>query len=173
MSLCVPDVLPEGEPPRAAGRLRLVLLALFCASPVLGSWLAYTLALPGGGRSYGELLPTRPVVGQDWPRGRWALVSHQAGACNESCRWRGFVMRQVQRGQGEAAERLLRVELGTPTGARDVLQRDARQTALPARDGYYLVDPLGNQVMFYPDHSDPVRVMREVGRILKTNNGLG
>jgi hypothetical protein len=163
-------------------RLKLALMLLLCASPVLASWGLYRSGWVEGGRSYGQLLPTEPFVASglpDWPRQRWALVSVEPTACDAACQQRRFVLKQIQTAQGEAASRLVRVRLH-PIAAELRSQEpgvislaSGQLQGLAERPGYYLVDPLGNQVMFYPDSADPSRVIRELAKVLKTNNGLG
>ncbi|MBI3144784.1 MAG: hypothetical protein HYZ18_05850 [Pseudogulbenkiania sp.] len=170
-----------GEPQRSArgARLKLLLIVLLSLSPVLGSCLAYYLLPPTGGKSYGQLLPVHPLPAarqSGWPKGKWVLLTAGEGTCSAACEQRRFVLRQVHVAQGEAAGRLVRIEL-QPAGASPLPADLHRQLLDPAdglrRDGYYLIDPLGNQVMFYPDRAEPVRVIRELTRLLKTNNGLG
>jgi len=163
-------------------RFKLALMLLLCASPVLASWGLYRSGWVEGGRSYGQLLPTEPFVASglpDWPRQRWALVSVEPTVCDATCRQRRFALKQIQTAQGEAASRLVRVRLH-PVAAEVRSQEpgvislaSGQLQGLAERPGYYLVDPLGNQVMFYPDSADPSRVIRELTRVLKTNNGLG
>ena len=164
---------------RRMARLKLLLIALCSISPVLGSYLAYYLLPPTGGKSYGQLLTVEPLTvarQPGWPKGKWVLLSAQDGRCSDNCKQRRFVLKQIHVAQGEALDRLQRVEL-SPSGAGPLpagllgLPLDA--AAGLRRDGYYLIDPLGNQVMFYTDQAEPVRVIRELTRLLKTNNGLG
>ncbi|AXK39153.1 hypothetical protein [Crenobacter cavernae] len=161
---------------RNLARLKLLLLALFCASPVLGAWVAYQARLPEQGRTVGTLLPTRPFAAASvggWPQGKWVLAVVEHGECGTVCQGRLFATHQWQAAQGEATERLRRVLL-TPQGgaALDGVPRLSLGDA-KVDDGVYLIDPLGNQVMFYADNALPTQVIREVARILKTNNGLG
>ncbi|POA97565.1 hypothetical protein C2134_17215 [Chromobacterium sinusclupearum] len=162
------------------GRAALLGMGLLCLAPVLAAWLAYLLLPPGGGASYGQLLPTRPFVAAaspEWPRGKWVLVSALSADCRDRCRQRWHAMSQIQKAQGEAAERLTRVALvvSARPAALDVPYRlqHSPAHALPAgSQGFYLVDPLGNQVMFYRDGADPRRIIDEVASVLKVNNGL-
>jgi hypothetical protein len=165
--------------PRRRVRLKLLLIVLCCVSPVLGSYLAYYLLPPAGGKSYGQLLEVAPLAStrqEGWPKGKWVLLTVQDGRCSDVCKQRRFVLKQIHTAQGEAFERLQRVELRAsdagplPSGLLG-LPLDAA-TGL-RRDGYYLIDPLGNQVMFYTDQAEPGPVIRELTRLLKTNNGLG
>jgi len=164
-------------------RFKLAMMALLCISPVLASWGLYRSGWVEGGHSYGQLLPTEPFAASresGWPRERWVLVSIEPAACEATCQQRRFVLRQIQAAQGEAADRLVRVRLQPAAAALRsddngvvTLVASKHLGQLTERPGYYLVDPLGNQVMFYPDSADPTRVIRELTRVLKTNNGLG
>lgn len=137
-----------------------ILILLCCLAPVVASLLAYYVWTPKGGLSYGQLLATPLAAAQQtgWPQGRWVLLSSGDG-CDEACQQRQFAMRQIRTAQGEAAERLVARHVPATSGLR--------------ADGFYLVDPRGNAVLFYPDGAKPGAIIREIGRVLKTNNGLG
>ncbi|UTH76318.1 hypothetical protein [Chromobacterium sp. IIBBL 290-4] len=163
------------------GRAVLLAMALLCLVPVLAAWLAYALLPPAGGGSFGQLLPTKPFAAAnrpEWPRGKWVLASTLGADCQARCQQRWYAMSQIEKAQGEAAEKLTRVALlvSARPVSLDVPHRlaHAPEHALPAgNQGFYLVDPLGNQVMFYQDGADPRRIIDEVGKVLKVNNGLG
>ncbi|WP_055433353.1 hypothetical protein [Gulbenkiania indica] len=169
---------------RRAGRIKLGLIVLACALPAVAAWASYRFFPPEGGKSYGQLLEVRPLPGSeapDWPRGKWVLATVEApGPCDARCERRLFTQRQIQVAQGEASERLVRLRLvagavaqGEAPSRAEVPVRAAPHLASRVGAGLYLIDPLGNTVMFYPDAAEPGRVIREVGKILKTNNGLG
>ena len=156
------------------------LILSICLLPVaLSSGLYFSGAVSGGGNSYGQLLPTQrfPVATvTGWPTAQWALVSLDNGPCDADCRQRLFVLQQIQTGQGENSERIARVRVRLD-GVHEPLPgvvslSQPKPIEAMAGNGYYLVDPLGNQVLFYPDSADPIRVMRELGKVIKTNNGL-
>jgi hypothetical protein len=164
---------------RNRARTKLLLIAALCASPVLASWAMYVARVQIGQKSVGQLLPTHvftPAHSADWPSGKWVLVGVARDGCADACQQRLFALRQIQVAQGEHSERLQRVllsatPLAVPNGTQ-LLQVEASQ--LPQeKPGFYLIDPLGNQVMFYSDRADRTRVIRELTHILKTNNGLG
>ncbi|WP_081666286.1 hypothetical protein [Pseudogulbenkiania ferrooxidans] len=163
------------------GQVALLAMGLLCLAPVLAALLAYWLLPPQGGRSYGQLLPTHPFAAAaqpQWPRGKWVLAAVLGTECHGRCQQRWHAMRQIERAQGEAAGRLTRVALQVSEQAPrlDVPHRlpHSTESALPAGNlGFYLVDPLGNQVMFYRDGADPRLIIDEVAKVLKVNNGLG
>lgn len=134
----------------------MVALAL---APVLASTALYMWWTPASPRSIG-LLQVRPLpapLAAGWPAGKWVLLG-EAG-CGQPCRQRTAALQRIRTAQGEAAERLVVHAAPMASGWR--------------RDGFYLVDPLRNVVMFYADGQSPTPVIREIGKVLKTNNGLG
>lgn len=136
------------------------LILLLALAPVLASTALYFWWQPQATHSIGTLLvqPLPAAQAKGWPHGRWVLLSVGQG-CDTACRQRRFAMQQIRTAQGEAAERVqLRLQ-ANHSGLRE--------------DGFYLVDPQRNLVLFYADGTPPTAVIREVGKVLKTNNGLG
>lgn len=164
---------------RRAGQLRLLAMLALCLLPVVAAWFSYRFLPPEGGKSYGEMLPTVHFVAaeqQAWPRGQWVLVTQTAAACLQPCRQRLYAMRQVHLALGEAAPRVRRVLLHDrqAVAASDgVLLLPQRHTLQPERQGFYLIDPQGNQLLFYADTLRPERIIRELAMVLKVNNGMG
>ncbi|RMC97104.1 hypothetical protein EAY64_10590 [Aquitalea palustris] len=166
--------------PGRYSRLVLLLILLLCLLPLLAAWFSYRYWPPAGGYSAGELLPTQPFAAAsraDWPGKRWVLAGQFQGRCEQACQQRLFTMRQIHLAQGEAAGRLRRVLLysaAAPAAAEGFVQLAVASDRLPARaDGFYLIDPLGNQVLFYPDVLQPDMIIKEVQLLMKVNNGLG
>ena len=148
-------------------------------APILAAWWLYTAAPRLPSHSVGQLLATQRFAGADlvgWPLGAWSLVSIEAGACDAACQHRAFILRQIRLAQGEGAQRLERVLLrasGRNSKSGDLVSLTAPLLARSlARDGYFLIDPLGNQVMFYSDKAEPERVIREINRLMQVNNAL-
>lgn len=135
-------------------------MLLLSLLPVVGSTLLYFNWQPQRPAAVGQLLaqPLPVAQQQGWPQGRWVLLS-LGGGCDAACRQRQFSMQQIRTAQGEAAERVQLLRQPNRAGLRE--------------DGFYLVDPLRNLVLFYPDGTAPTAVIREIGKVLKTNNGLG
>lgn len=97
----------------AAGRVRMLLILLVCAAPVIASYFTYYVVRPEGRRNFGELIePQRPLPalqastleGQTQPLSRlkdqWLLVSVAGGACDERCQNHLYLQRQLRESLG-------------------------------------------------------------------------
>jgi hypothetical protein len=110
---------------RRVGRLKMLLVMLACAAPVLASYLSYFVIRPEGRTNYAALLePTR-----DWPanlpltdnngaavtpaslRGQWLLVAMGDAACDAACEKRLFTQRQLREMLGRERDRVDKIFL--------------------------------------------------------------
>jgi hypothetical protein len=157
---------------------KLGLIALVCAAPIVLGTLAYLLGWsPGNPGNYGDLVAPRAMSGAPFAalRGKWVLVSADAGACDAYCERKLYFMRQVRRAQGKDMERIERLWLvsdgGAPRAELLAAIEGTRVVALedPAftRDHIYLVDPLGNLMLRFPRDPDPSRMIRDLQRLLR------
>lgn len=136
-----------------AGRWKMLLLLLVCASPVVASYLTYYVIRPEGRRNYGELIdPQRPlpsivgvdVKGQAVPltrlRDQWLFISVADSACDEACQKHLYLQRQLRETLGKDKDRLdwvwlrtgsqaLAAPLQQATAAATVLHVDAGELA--------------------------------------------
>ena len=135
---------------------------------------------------------TGEPVSQDFLGGKWTLVYIDDAACGEKCRNRLYQMRQVRLAQGENLRRVQRLFL--VTGASDstdlskiladypemaAARLSSAQAAaiapmfsvegisMQSADNIYLVDPLGNLMMYYPPDIDPRGMIQDLQRLLK------
>jgi hypothetical protein len=110
----------------ARGRLKMLLVLLVCAAPVIASYFTYFVIRPEGRTNYSELiLPTRPLP--DLPftdlagapvraatlKGQWLLVVVSGGACDARCEKHLWVQRQLRETLGREKDRLDKVWLIT------------------------------------------------------------
>lgn len=109
-----------------SGRIRLLLVLLVCALPIIFSYLTYYIIRPQGSTAYGELIdPPRALPDmaattlknelsnlQDL-RGQWILLSVAGGACNLDCENLLYVQRQLHKSLGKEQAKLERVWLVT------------------------------------------------------------
>src|SRR6185369_10583105 len=119
-SLPVPqEALARDAQRTARGRLRMLLVLLVCAAPVLASYLTYYVIRPEARRNYGELIePQRPLpaiagttlAGEPVPlpslKGQWLLVSVAGGACESACERHLYLQRQLRESLGQDKERV-------------------------------------------------------------------
>lgn len=129
LGLTVHD-LPDPQNPALSpggtrmGRIKMLLILLVCASPVIASYFTYYVVRPEGRRNHGELIqPQRAmpeavataVDGRSVPLGtlkdQWLLVSVAGGACEAACQQNLYFQRQLRESLGREKERLDRVWL--------------------------------------------------------------
>jgi hypothetical protein len=186
---------PSAPKPRARGGKRtLLLIAAVTFAPILASYAAYYLFPRAPAVNYGTLLPTAPIEGIEGARldgspfrleelrGRWVLLAHGRGECDASCERRLYASRQARTMQGREQERVVRALLvvgGAAPPAALLAQHPGLVVvrvaeAVTARfpggpDALYLIDPLGNLVLRYPDDPDIKGVARDLTRLLKAS----
>lgn len=184
------------QPKPGRGRSQLLLIAAVFFGPlIVAAWLYYSGAAlqPEGRTNHGALLepivnvaevsPGSPLLAEN--EGHWLLLYMYAGECDDPCEYGLYSLRQMRLMLGREMERVKRVFLhgdslpdtvdtaGEHAGL--ITLRDERLTqalsekkpAELAAGGYYLIDPLGNLVMYFHPELDPGEVVDDVKRLLK------
>jgi hypothetical protein len=158
-----------------------------------GSGLAYgnliqpTVAMPDVGAIdlLGAPIPLRSLKGQ------WLLVAVGPAACNAACEQRLFQQRQFREMLGRDRDRVDKVWLITDESELRPELRQALLTAPPVtalrvarsavqawlkpapaqalEDHLYLVDPMGEWMMRMPVATDPIKVKRDLERLLRAS----
>ena len=114
-----PVSVADGDARRtASGRLRMLLVMLVCAAPVIASYLTFYVIRPQSSRNFGELiqpvkaLPAIPVTTLDGKtvdmqslKGQWLLVSVSSGACATDCQKTLLFQRQIRASLGREKDR--------------------------------------------------------------------
>jgi hypothetical protein len=178
----------------ASGWWQIALIGLLFGVPfVLAAWLYYDRSLqPSGRTNHGALLapivnlheavPNSPAV--ELSDDHWLLVYANDGECGAECRDALYTLRQSRLMLGNDMHRLRRVflrgELAPDRvfieeqhpGLRIVEDRGlsavlaaSRPEQLPA-GGFFLVDPLGNLVMYFPRDIVPGDMVNDIERLL-------
>lgn len=145
LGLTVHDLPDPGQagasaPGSRMGRIKMLLILLVCASPVIASYFTYYVIRPEGRRNFGELIdPQRPLPavqataldGRSVPlqtlKDQWLLVSVAGGACEAGCQQNLYFQRQLRESLGREKDRLDRVWLvnddaPVPDGLRPALE---------------------------------------------------
>jgi cytochrome oxidase Cu insertion factor (SCO1/SenC/PrrC family) len=139
---------PATDPAQAArrtlsGRVKMILVLLVCASPVIASYFTYFVIRPEGRTNYGELiLPTRempaalPLATLDGAaveprslRRQWLLVVVAPSACDTACEKRLLKQRQLREMLGRERDRLDKIVLVPDEGAMPPALREALEAA--------------------------------------------
>ena len=115
-------------------------------------------------------------------RGRWVLVAHDGGDCDAACERRLYATRQARTMQGKEQERIVRVWFveGERAPVAALLAQHPELVVARVPDAVaarfpggtpplYLVDPLGNLVLRYPDDPDIKGIARDLTRLLKAS----
>ncbi len=179
-----------------AGRLKMLLVLLVCAAPVIASYVSYYFLKPDGRTNYGSLLEVKPLPpaplalldGKPFAmsefKGKWVLVTVDGSACGDPCIKKLYAMRQVRLATGKEKDRVERAWLVNDDEALSTMtmreydgtrmlraQGAAVLKAFPAaprvEDHIYLIDPLGNLVLRFPKDADPARMKKDIDRLLK------
>ena len=118
----------------ANGRLKMLLVLMICAAPVIASYLTYFVIRPEGRTNYSTLiLPTRAMpalalatlggkpVSAASLKGQWLLITVGASTCDAGCEQRLYQQRQLREMLGRERDRLdklwLVTDAGTPAAA--------------------------------------------------------
>jgi len=127
------------QPAVVHGRLKMLLVLLVCAAPVIASYFTYYVIRPQARSVHGELiepqraLPTaqelpltdlqdRPVLPESL-KGQWLLVAVGGGDCDATCERQLYLQRQLRESLGKSKDRLDRVWLvDDATPVRDALR---------------------------------------------------
>ena len=106
------------------GRIRMLLVMLVCAAPIIFSYLTYYVIRPQSTSSFGQLIePQRelPAVsatdlqGQSVDlqslRGQWLFIMVAGGACDSACERMLYIQRQLHKSLGREKDKVDRVWL--------------------------------------------------------------
>jgi len=178
------------------GRLQLALMSLVFFGPlILAAWLYFSGSglTPEGRTNHGALLEPIVSIGDSLPgstilergEGRWLLVYANEGACGEECEFALYTLRQSRLMLGKEMDRLERVFLHDDTAPDTVFLAEQHAGLISIRDsglsgllqnkkpaelaagGFYLVDPLGNLVMYFHPGIEPSDMVEDIKRLLK------
>ncbi|KQQ91847.1 hypothetical protein [Massilia sp. Leaf139] len=125
----------EANKARWNGRLKLIVLLLVCAAPIIASYVTYYIIKPEGRTNYGAFIDQRahpmPKLASttldgrpetlEQLAGKWIMVKVGGGACLDACQKQLFAMRQLRTMQGKNMSRVERVWLITDDAPIDTM----------------------------------------------------
>jgi hypothetical protein len=143
-----------------------------------------------------DALPAQDLDGRSVPltilKGQWLLVVVAPANCDKACEQRLFMQRQLREMVGAESGRIDKVWLvdspgpiapavaqatsQAPAVATYRVERDALARWLEPERGHaiedhlYIVDPLGNWMMRAPANADPVKLKKDLTRLLQASS---
>ena len=181
---------------KKSGKLQLALIAAVFLGPVLiGAWLYFSGSsmVPEGRSNHGALLEPIVSLGDELPDSpihplhekSWVLVYANPGECDETCRDALYTLRQSRLMLGKEMDRLTRVFLHGETAPDTVFLATEHAGLMTIEDaslaglldnkrpdelregGYFLIDPLGNLVMYFRPDIDPSDMVDDIKHLLR------
>ncbi len=195
-----PGTVSGGQPGHWRRYRVLYAVIALCSAPVLASYLAYYVFPPSGRTNYGTLITPRPIPAAPLAAldgrpftfkelaGRWVMVAAAPAACDAACASALLQMRQQRLMTGKERDRVERVWFITDDAPiAPELLRDHEGTffvrapaatvreLLAADDGpltghVWLVDPMGNLMLRWPQDPEPQRVKKDLSRLLTASS---
>ena len=182
------------EPARRPARLQLMLVVgLFLGPLLFAAWMYYggSAFAPASRSNHGQLLEPIRHLAARYPEiesiapGQWLLVYAPAGECDAACQDAIHRQKQSRLMLGNDMNRLTRVFLHGDWPA-DTVPHGEQQSGLKiiasadlvqelwsatsrsnAHDGFFLIDPLGNLVMYFAPHIDPRDMVDDIKHLLE------
>ena len=183
------------ETKKGRGRIQFLLIAAIFLGPlVLAAMMYFSGSMtPEGRTNHGALL--QPIVNlpetlpestlHEHNDGHWVLLYANDGECDESCEFSLYTLRQSRLMLGREMDRLVRVFLHGDTPPDTVLLAEQHEGLVTLQDdslkalldsvkpadlaegGYYLIDPLGNLVMYFRPDIDPQAMVEDIDHVLE------
>jgi len=142
-----------------------------------------------------DTLPAQDMAGHSVPltllKGQWLMIVVAPAACDKRCEDNLFMQRQLREMMGPERERIAKVWLvdspepvapalagalaAKPSVALYRVERAALARWLEPEPGHaiedhlYIVDPLGNWMMRAPAKPDPVKLKKDIDRLLRAS----
>lgn len=181
---------------RGRGRVQFLLIAAIFLGPLALAAYLYFVGqdlTPAGRTNNGALLqpvtnlrdgvPESPLYAHN--DGFWVLLYANDSLCDDACAHSLYTLRQSRLMLGKEMDRLVRVFLHGDTAPDTVLLADEHGGLVALSDsalkelldnkkpadleagGYYLIDPLGNLVMYFRPDIDPSDMVEDIKHLLE------
>jgi len=181
---------------RGRGRVQFLLIAAIFLGPLALAAYLYFVGqdlTPAGRTNNGALLqpvtnlrdgvPESPLYAHN--DGFWVLLYANDSLCDDACAHSLYTLRQSRLMLGKEMDRLVRVFLHGDTAPDTVLIADEHGGLVALSDsalkelldnkkpadleagGYYLIDPLGNLVMYFRPDIDPSDMVEDIKHLLE------
>lgn len=181
---------------KKSNRRKFILILVLLFSPVVVSYTLFFMGYRPGSVNYGDLVEIEKLTGvagvtQDTNKilrmrdlhGKWIMLTIDSGNCDEACQLKLYYMRQVRTMQNKEMNRIERLWLiddnvnanpelfknyeGTFfVNAQDSELLEQIPTRESRRKHIYLIDPMGNLMMRFPENLEPRKMSDDIKRLL-------
>lgn len=184
---------------RTRAPLQLALIAAVFFGPLIFAALLYfkgDLIQPEARTNHGALLEPIVSIRDALPesaalehnREHWLLVYSDLNPCGDPCRDALYTIRQMRLMLGKEMDRVRRLFLHGDAPLDTLFIAEEHQGLITLRDeelssllsnkkpadlpagGYYLIDPLGNVVLYFSPDIEPVDIVEDMKRLLKLSH---
>ena len=185
----------SNENVQKANRRKFIILLVLLLTPVVLSYSLYFSDYRPESSNYGELIAIQKLSGSGVNQqdntilrmkdlhGKWVMLMVNSGHCDEACQLKLYHMRQVrlvQNTEKHRIERLWLIDDNVPAdaelvekyegtlfiNARDSELLDLIPTRESQRNYIFLVDPIGNLMMRFPEDLNPTLMGKDIKRLL-------
>jgi hypothetical protein len=178
-----------------ANRIKLLSILALMLAPVVISYSLFFSDYRPDGANYGEILEIKQISGSGVSQidntifrmkdlhGKWALVMVDSGVCDELCQTKVYHLRQVRLVQNREMNRVERLwliddnvevnpelkEKYEGTHFINAKGSELLSYITPAdsqRKHIYVIDPMGNLMMRFPENHNPTLVGKDIKHLL-------
>ncbi|MBX3629914.1 MAG: hypothetical protein KF908_08375 [Nitrosomonas sp.] len=183
---------------KKSNRRKFILILVLLFSPVVISYTLFFMDYRPGSINYGDLVEIKKLSGSGVTQdsniilrmrdlhGKWVMLTVDSGNCDDACQKKLYYMRQVRTMQNKEMNRIERLWLiddnvkadselfknyeGTFfVNALDSELLDQIPTREIQRKHIYLIDPMGNLMMRFPENLEPRKMSDDIKRLLQVS----
>ncbi len=185
----------SNEATKKSNRRKLILIMVLLLSPIVASYTLFLSGYRPGSVNYGDLLEPQKLSGTGVTqreneifriknlRGKWVMLTIDSGDCNDACQQKLYYMRQIRTMQNKEMHRIERLWLvDDDVAIDDQLWNDYEGTVVVnaqdsellnhipnqerQRNHIFLIDPLGNLMLRFPENLEPRKMSDDIKRLL-------
>ena len=103
---------------------------------------------------------------------QWRVIYISEKMCDEKCQYINHQLQQVKKALGKDTDRVSELLMNTTDPQVQKLKMDFKQQGnqnFVVSHKIYLIDPIGNLFMYYPDDTNPMNVLKDLKRVLEVS----
>ncbi len=102
---------------------------------------------------------------------KWRIIHAEDGACDDACQKINYQLSQVQKALGKESQRVDVISMNKNVQLERLMSAFVQhgEKEFAVKNKIYLVDPLGNLFMYYPNMTDPMNILKDLKKVLKVS----